>query len=471
MKKFMDDNFLLDTATAQKLYHNYAMGIPILDYHSHVSPQEIAENRRFDNITQLWLGGDHYKWRLMRWCGIDETYITGNASDKEKFEAFATALPRAIGNPIYHWTHLELKRYFGCNLILNQETAEEIWHLCNQKLKSGLSVREIIQHSNVKALCTTDDPADDLRWHRQLAQDKEFDVKVIPTFRPDKALNVHEAGFVEYIQKLSDAWGKPIESFSDLCKALDERLDFFVQQGCRISDHGLDEIPWNLKALAPETIFDRAIHGEDISPDGVEAYQAALLMHLAKGYVKHNMVMQLHYGVQRNVNATAFGKLGPDSGYDCIATPNSAGKLGCLLSEMTRNNALPKTILYSLNPADNEMLASLAGCFQSDGVPGRVQHGSAWWFNDTKRGMVNQISSLADIGVLGSFVGMLTDSRSFTGYARHEYFRRVLCNTLGHWVENGEYPADENMLGELVQDISFGNIYRYLSLEKEMELT
>lgn len=464
MKQFMDDDFLLENSTAKTLYHQYAAPMPIVDYHSHVSPREIAEDRRFDNITQLWLESDHYKWRLMRWCGVEEAYITGKATDWEKFNAFAAALPRAVGNPVYHWTHLELKTYFNCDPTLGPDTAEEIWHTCNNRLQNGLSVRGIIRQSNVKALCTTDDPADDLRWHSRLAQDADFGVKVLPTFRPDRALNIHRPGFAEYLDALSTACGKPIGSFTALCEALAARLDFFVKNGCRAADHGLDEIPWNPATADPETVFQRAAGGEAVPFADAEGYQAALLLYLAKRYNEHNIAMQLHYGVQRNVNPPAFAALGADAGCDCMATPDSARKLGALLGEMAAADALPKTILYSLNPTGNEMLASLAGSFQGGGMPGRVQHGSAWWFNDSKRGMEAQLSSLADVGVLGSFVGMLTDSRSFTGYVRHGYFRRILCNLIGKWVENGEYPADLDQLGKLVQDISYNNAARYFGL-------
>lgn len=466
MKLFMDKDFLLKTQTAKKLYHNHAANTAIIDYHCHVSPKDIAEDRQYENITQLWLAGDHYKWRLMRWCGVSEEYITGRATDKEKFEAFAAVLPQAIGNPVYTWAHLELQRYFECSLSLSPETAEEIWHFCNQKLQNGFSVRQIIRKSNVEVICTTDDPVDSLEWHKAIAEDESFEAKVLPTFRPDKAVNIQKDGFAAYIKQLGDASGIAIQSFDDVCRALLVRLEHFVQQGCRFADHGLDKVPWNTVTYDLNTTFSRGMAGETLEHHEVEAYQAALLLFLGKQYAKQDMVMQLHYGARRNVNPQGFEALGPDTGFDCISTPDCSGKLAALLGALQGQNALPKTVLYSLNPGDNAMLACLAGCFQQEGTRGWVQHGSAWWFNDTKTGMTQQLTTLADLGVLGCFVGMLTDSRSFTSYTRHEYFRRVLCNLIGNWVENGEYPASEENLGKLVQDIAYNNIARYMGLDK-----
>lgn len=460
--EFMCKDFLLQNETAKELY-SYADKMPIVDYHSHVSPQEIAENQRYDNITQLWLGGDHYKWRLMRWCGIEEKYITGNADDKSKFRAFAGALEKSIGNPVYHWAHLELKRYFRCDLVLGTDTADKVWDICNKALES-LTVRDIIEVSNVKALCTTDDPIDDLHYHMLIAQDNNFHVKVLPTFRPDKAINIHKQGFAEYIKEFENVYGNKITSFNLLCDALSERLDFFIKQGCKISDHGLDEIPWSKNFNDAEELFQRGMRGEVISPEEAQPYQTALLLYLAKEYADKDIAMQLHYGVQRNVNPTAFASLGPDTGFDCVATPDSGRKLGFLLGEMSKRNGLPKTILYSLNPSDSRMLSSLAGSFQRPGTAGYVQHGSAWWFNDTKKGMEEQLLNLAETGVLPVFIGMLTDSRSFTSYTRHEYFRRVLCNTLGKLVENGEYPYNMKILKSTVEAVSYTNAVEYLGL-------
>ncbi|MDO5111818.1 MAG: glucuronate isomerase [Clostridia bacterium] len=457
----MDENFLLETETARTLYHAYAKAMPIIDYHCHIDPAEIMENRRFDNITQAWLGGDHYKWRILRGNGVDERYITGDASDREKFQKFSEALPRCIGNPMYHWCHLELKTYFGYDGTLNADTAQAVWELCNEKLKT-LRVRDIIAQSNVAAIGTTDDPADTLVWHERLAADPDFQTKVIPSYRPDKAINIQKETFLPYVEKLSAAAGVKINGLDAMKRALTQTVEKFVAHGCKASDHGLDYIPFR---PAPDedvdTILKKALAGIEITLEEAESYQTAILLHLGEAYYDHNIVMQLHYGALRNANTAMYQKLGADTGFDCTQdTCSTAGIVG-LLDALNQKGKLPKTVLYSLNPNDNAQLATLIGCFQGTEIKGKLQHGSGWWFNDTKSGMIAQLTNLANLGILGNFIGMLTDSRSFLSYTRHEYFRRVLCNLLGGWIENGEYPADLPFVGSMVQDICYNNANTY----------
>lgn len=463
---FMTEDFLLKTETAKTLYHHYAENMPIIDYHCHINPQEIFEDRKFENIAQIWLGGDHYKWRLMRSNGVDESEITGPAEDFTKFKNFAAMLPKAIGNPMYHWTHLELKRYFGYNGILNAETAEEVWQLCNEKLQnSDMTVRSIIQKSNVKMIGTTDDPVDTLEWHQKLAADSSFNVAVVPSFRPDKAINIEKAGFNEYIQKLEAASGIAIHTVEDVKSALSNRLDFFCSLGCRASDHGLDYIVYEPAAAAEvEAVFAAARNGCSLTVQQANSYKTAIMLHLGREYAKRGVVMQLHYGAQRDTNTEMFKKLGPDTGFDCISTVDCGTAITKFLNALEAEKALPKTVLYSLNPQDNQLLDTILGCFQGTEVAGKLQHGSAWWFNDTKLGMEAQLTSLANLSLLGNFIGMLTDSRSFLSYTRHEYFRRILCNLIGEWIENGEYPADEQQAGQIVQDICYNNAKRYFGL-------
>lgn len=462
MKAFMDSDFLLSNPTAKALYHDFAAAMPIIDYHCHVNPAEIAQNRRFDNITQVWLGGDHYKWRLIRSNGTDEALITGKeTSDHDKFLEFARALPKAAGNPVYHWTHLELRRYFDCDLTISPDTAEEIWDLCNRKLAGdGFSVRDIIRRSRVETIATTDDPVDSLEWHKAIAEDASFETKVLPAFRPDKAVNIEKPEFKDYLAKLGEAAGMPVKTLDDLFAALENRIDFFDKMGCLAADHGLDYVPFvsGAEEKAPK-LFERAMNGEALTRTEADAYKTALLLFFGRAYHKHGWVMQWHYGAQRNLNGPMFRKLGPDTGYDAISTYECSQNIAALLGAL--GDELPKTVLYSLNPNDNAMLVSLCGCFMGAGVTGKLQHGSAWWFNDTKHGMEQQLTDLASRGLLGGFIGMLTDSRSFLSYTRHEYFRRILCNLLGGWVENGEYPNDIKTLGAMVQDISFNNTKRY----------
>ncbi|QEY35286.1 glucuronate isomerase [Caproiciproducens galactitolivorans] len=461
MKAFMDKDFLLSNETAKTLFHEYAEQMPIIDYHCHIPPQEIAQDRKFHNITEVWLGGDHYKWRMIRSNGIDEEKITGSASDREKFQMFAEALPKAIGNPLYHWTHLELQRYFGYHGELNGETAETVWNLCNEKLKS-LSVRKIIESSRVETIVTTDDPADDLRWHKAIREDASCKVKVLPAWRPDKIMNIGKPDFAEYVKVLSEASNTEIRSMDDVYSALSGRLAFFHSMGCRASDHGLDAILYRpAEGERVQEIFERGLAGEPLSQEEIDSYKYAVLSFLAREYAKRGWVMQLHYGALRDANTPMYKKMGPDTGFDCIGASGDAKQIAAFLNDLNSSNTLPKTVLYSLNPNDNAMLDTIIGCFQGTEAAGKIQHGAAWWFNDTKHGMEAQMISLASLSLLGNFIGMLTDSRSFLSYTRHEYFRRILCNLIGGWVENGEVPCNLPALGKLVQDISYNNVKKY----------
>lgn len=463
MREFLDRDFLLETETAKRLYHNFAAAMPIIDYHCHINPREIAEDRKYQNITQVWLYGDHYKWRAMRSCGVEERYITGDASDYEKFEKWAETLPLLIGNPLYHWTHLELKKYFGYEGTLCGKTAKQVWDLCNEKLKH-MSVRDIIKNSNVEVICTTDDPTDTLEFHERIAADGSFDVKVLPAFRPDKALNIEKDGYGDYLRKLENASGIAIDSYKALKKALADRMEYFDGHGCKVSDHAFEYMACDMSTDEEiEAVFGKKAAGGNLTAGEAEKFKTAAMIFLAGEYAKRGWVMQIHYGTIRNANTNMFRKLGPDTGYDCISTRDSAAGLAGLLDEMEKLSGLPKTIVYSLNPNDNSMICSTIGCFQGEGVKGRLQHGAAWWFNDTKAGMIRQLENLADFSVLGNFVGMLTDSRSFLSYTRHEYFRRILCNLIGRLVENGEYPDDEEQLGSIVRNICYHNAKNYFS--------
>ncbi len=463
----MDSDFLLTTETAKILYHDYAAKMPIVDYHCHVSPKEIFEDRHFENISQVWLSGDHYKWRLMRSDGVDEYYITGGASDREKFQKFAEALPKAIGNPLYHWCHLELKNYFGYEGVLNGDTAEEVWNLTEKKLREeNLGVRALIEQSNVAFIGTTDDPADSLEWHEKIAADDTFKTVVGPSFRPDKALNIDKTGWKEYIALLSEVSGIEITGINSLKDALHKRIEHFDAHGCKASDHGLDHMVF---ALADDDtlneIVAKGLAGESVSSSEAAMLKTALLIFCAEEYVRFGWVMQIHYNCLRNPNTVMFNKLGPDTGFDCIGPENGAKALASLLDVLNSRDSLPKTILYSLDAGDNAFLDTLIGSFQGTEVPGKLQHGSAWWFNDNKQGMRDQLTSLANLSMLGNFIGMLTDSRSFLSYTRHEYFRRILCGLFGEWVENGEYPCDIHSLGKMIEDISYKNAVRYFRLE------
>ncbi len=469
MSGFLTKDFLLSTPTARRLYTGCAESLPIIDYHCHVSPREIYEDRHYDNITELWLAGDHYKWRLMRAGGVEERYITGDASDYEKFLAFASVLPGAIGNPMYHWCHLELKTYFGYEGTLSAETAPQVWELCNSRLRDkDMGVRGIIKQSNVVFIGTTDDPVDSLEWHRLLADDPTMDTVVAPSFRPDKALNIDKPGWREYIAQLSEVSGVEITDLASLKKALSLRIEHFAAAGCRASDHGLDYIVYN---EASEADIDAAISavlaGGTAGVREAEALKTELLVFCAGEYVRLGWVMQLHFNCMRNPNSAMLARLGPDSGFDCIGPHNGSRALAALLDRLYRENKLPRTVLYSLDPADNAFIDTLMGAFQGSDVPGRIQHGSAWWFNDNKQGMREQMTGLANLGMLGAFIGMLTDSRSFLSYTRHEYFRRILCQLVGEWVEQGEYPDDEAALASIIKGICYGNARRYFGLNTE----
>ncbi len=467
MTGFLKDDFLLNTETARELYFSFAKDKPIIDYHCHVSPKEIYEDKHFDNITELWLSGDHYKWRLMRSNGVDEYYITGDASPKEKFIKFASLLPKAIGNPMYHWCHLELKNYFGYNGVLNEKTAQEVWELCNKKLTDeNLSVRDIIKQSNVEFIGTTDDPVDNLEYHKLLAEDKSFKTVVAPSFRPDKAFNIDKAGWKEYIKRLSEVSETDITDLASLKCALAKRIEFFNSMGCKASDHGLDRMVY---AQGEENeinkVIAKGLSGEAVSASEAEALKTELLVFCAGEYVRLGWVMQLHYNCLRNPNSKMFKCLGADTGFDCIGPNNGSHKLASLLDRLNCASILPKTIIYSLDASDNAFIDTLIGAFQGTEIAGKLQHGSAWWFNDNKEGMRQQLISLANLSLLGNFVGMLTDSRSFLSYTRHEYFRRILCSLIGQWVENGEYPNEQQTLSRIVEDICYYNAKRYFNYE------
>lgn len=469
MKQFMDKDFLLSSPTAQHLYHDIAATMPILDYHCHISPEEIAMDRKFENITQVWLGGDHYKWRQMRSNGVDEYYITGDAPDREKFQKWAETLEKAIGNPLYHWSHLELQRFFGYYGTLDGDSAEEVWNICNAKLQEdSMSTRNLIRQSNVTLICTTDDPADDLRWHQQLKDDDSFDVQVLPAWRPDKAMNIEKPDFTEYVQKLGAAAGMEIKSFSDMKEALKKRMAFFNEMGCRASDHALEYVMYY-----PDTeehiakIFADRLAGKDVSREEELKYKTAFMQFVAGEYVKLGWAMQLHYGCKRDNNVPMYNKLGPDTGYDCINNYAPTAQMADFLNALMVNDALPKTIIYSLNPNDDEAIGTIIGCFQNSDAVGKIQQGSAWWFNDHKVGMTKQMTSLANLGLLGNFLGMLTDSRSFLSYPRHEYFRRILCELIGGWVENGEYPNNDKSLTKIIKGISYNNAVNYFGFDLE----
>ncbi|MBM4761490.1 glucuronate isomerase [Bacillus sp. B15-48] len=468
MGSFIHENFILQTKTAQDLYHKYAKQMPIYDYHCHLPPQEIAENRKFKNITELWLKGDHYKWRAMRAHGIDEKYITGDASDKEKFQAWAQTVPYTLGNALYHWTHLELKNYFGIDELLNENNWEQIWDQCNELLqKDEYSVQELIKRSNVKLICTTDEPTDDLMYHEEIKK-QDFPVKVLPTFRPDKGIEINKDTFIPFVQKLEGVIGRNIASFADYIQALEERVDYFHEKGCRVSDHGISEIPFaHFSDGEIEGIFQSGRKGEGVTAEEETKFKTAVLLSLAKFYKQRDWAMQIHFGAIRNNNTKMFEKLGPDAGYDSITDQGEvAVPLNALLNAFDQNDHLPRTIIYNLNPIYNDLIGSTIQNFQTEpGVAGKIQFGSGWWFNDTKPGMIRQITSLADQGLLMHFVGMLTDSRSFISYSRHEYFRRILCDLVGNWVEEGDFPNDEALLQQLVENICYNNAKNYFKIE------
>lgn len=452
MKTIINDNFMLRSDAARKLY-GYVKDLPIIDYHCHLSPAQIAENYQFRNAFDLFLGGDHYKWRQLRTNGIDEELITGNADDYEKFKAFAKTMPMLIGNPLYHWTHLELKRYFDIDVTLSENTCEEIWNICNKKLATEeYRAQALILRSNVEVICTTDDPADTLEYHKQL---RDFKVKVLPTFRPDKAVEIGKETFIPYIKSIG------IKSYAELEAWMRDRIAFFNEYGCRLSDHAMEYIPF-AEGNAAE-VFDLRMSGATLTSEQIDIFKTALLRVCAEEYTKLGWAMQLHIGALRNNNRKMYEKLGADVGFDSINDLCIAEKLSAFMNNLEYNDCLPKTILYTLNPKDNYVLGSMLGNFQKAPTAGKIQFGSAWWFNDQRDGMVEQMKALANLGMISRFVGMLTDSRSFVSYPRHEYFRRILCNLIGQWVEDGEYPEDYETLEKIVKGICYENAKNYFN--------
>lgn len=463
MQSFMDDDFLLTSETAKTLYHQYAKDMPIIDYHCHLSPKEIYENKKFKNITEIWLYGDHYKWRAMRTNGVEEELITGKASDYDKFLAWAKTVPMTIGNPLYNWTHLELQRFFDIDTILNEDTAPEIWEAVNAKLNGdGYRARDFIRKSRVEVICTTDDPVDSLEYHMKLQNETDFPVQVLPSFRPDKGLEINRDGYSEWVQRLEEASGINITSYDDFLKALKARIHFFHEAGGRVSDHAIDSMMYadTTKEEAGE-IFRRALEGEKVTSEEEAKYKAYTMSFLGRQYAELDWAMQFHINALRNNNTRMYQQLGPDTGYDSINDEPIAKPLVRLLDVINQESSLPKTIIYSLNASDNDIIAAAVGSFQGGGTPGKIQFGTAWWFNDTKSGMLQQMSSLANIGLFTRFIGMLTDSRSFLSYTRHEYFRRLVCSVIGEWVENGEVPNDSQFLGKVVQGIAYTNAKDY----------
>ncbi|NDJ56256.1 glucuronate isomerase [Enterobacteriaceae bacterium 4M9] len=468
MTRFMTEDFLLDTEFSRRLFHEYARDQPIFDYHCHLPPQQIAENTRFNNLYDIWLKGDHYKWRAMRTNGVAERLCTGDASDREKFDAWAATVPHTIGNPLYHWTHLELRRPFGIrDTLLSPATADDIWARCNALLaQEAFTARGIMQQMKVKMVGTTDCPVDSLEHHAAIAADTGFNIKVLPSWRPDKAFNIEQPGFVDYLTTLAAVSDTEIRRFSDLQHALSKRLDHFAAHGCKVADHALDVVVYaDADEAALDAILARRLSG--VMPDAQQTaqFKTAVLVWLGAQYAQRGWVQQYHIGALRNTSQRQFRLLGPDVGFDSINDSPLAEALAKLLNRQNEENLLPKTILYCLNPRDNEVIATMAGNFQGEGVTGKMQFGSGWWFNDQKDGMERQMTQLAQLGLLSRFVGMLTDSRSFLSYTRHEYFRRILCRMVGRWVEDGEAPADLPLLGDMVKNICFNNARDYFAIE------
>lgn len=466
MKAFIHENFMLNNKPAQTLYHEYAKDLPIIDFHCHLIPQEIAENRPYDNISAMWLAGDHYKWRALRTLGIEEKYITGDASDKEKFMYWAKAVPHTLGNPLYHWTHLELKRYFGIDSLLNEHTAEQIWEEANDKLQTvEFTPKKLIEKSHIEMICTTDDPLDSLEFHQSIKGDEDFSTEVLPTFRPDELIDIEKPTFNGYVGKLKEKVNFSIENYTELLKAIDTRVSYFHDNGCRVSDHGLKTLPYHSCSFdEAASVFDKVYAGETVTKEEVEKYQTYTLLYLSKLYSAKGWVMQLHIGALRNNNQRMFQELGANTGFDSINDFQLAEALNNFLNELERTNELPKSIIYNLNPVQNDVIASAIGNFQSAGVKGKIQLGSGWWFNDQRDGMERQMKDLGKIGLLSCFVGMLTDSRSILSYTRHEYFRRVLANLIGSWIECGEAPEDYELTGNMIRNICYYNSKEYFKL-------
>jgi glucuronate isomerase len=465
MKKFVDEHFLLQTPTAQKLYHEFAKSMPIIDYHCHLPPDQIANDTQFENLTQVWLYGDHYKWRAMRTNGVQEEFITGNKSDFEKFEKWAATVPYTLRNPLYHWTHLELQRYFGVTDVLDATTAKKIYDTCTAKLQTKeYSVRGLLRKMNVKVVCTTDDPIDNLEYHKKIKADN-IDVKVLPAYRPDKAMNVDDAAaFNAYVAKVEAASNTSVGSYSEYLSALKKQHDFFATMGCGVSDHGLEQIyAEDYTETEIKNAFDKIRGGKELSYEENLKFKSAMLVEFARWDWEKGWVQQYHLGALRNNNSRMLKRLGPDTGWDSIGDFSQGRALARFLNKLDTNNQLAKTILYNLNPADNELMATMIGNFNDGSVAGKIQFGSAWWFLDQKDGMVKQMNALSNMGLLSKFVGMLTDSRSFLSFPRHEYFRRLLCNLFGEEIENGELPADIEWIGKVIQDICFNNAKNYFN--------
>ena len=471
MKQFIDENFLLKTSTAQRLYHEYAKEMPIIDYHCHLSPQQIAEDIQFENLAQAWLYGDHYKWRAMRTNGVPEDYCTGNKSDWEKFLKWAETVPYTVRNPLYHWTHLELQRYFDVHDILNPDTAKKTYELCSSKLQTPeYTVRNLLRQMNVQVVCTTDDPVDSLEHHKKINEDG-FGIAILPAFRPDNAMNVSNAvHFNTYIRKLEEVTGIAISSFDDFLFALQNRHDFFASMGCTVSDHGLEEIyAGDFTGSEIDSIFNKIHGGKELNDGEQRKFKAAMLIHFAEWDWEKGWVQQFHLGALRNNNSRMMKNLGPDTGWDSIGDFSQGKALAKFLDKLDSNNKLAKTVLYNLNPADNELMATMIGNFNDGSVAGKIQWGSAWWFLDQKDGMTKQINALSNMGLLSRFIGMLTDSRSFLSYPRHEYFRRILCDLFGDEIENGELPSDVAWIGKIIQDICYNNNKNYFNWQLSTE--
>ncbi|TFE28082.1 glucuronate isomerase [Cohnella luojiensis] len=465
MKNFMDDNFLLQNSVSERLYHDFAAPQPIIDYHCHLNPQEIYEDKRFNNLAEIWLYGDHYKWRAMRANGIPESLVTGGpgVSDYDRFMAWVKTVPATIGNPLYHWSHLELRRYFGIEETINEKNGPLIWEKANAILRTdGFSVRRIIRDQRVHVICTTDDPTDTLEYHEGIQSLEDFDCLVLPSFRPDKGLEIRRNTFLPWVKKLGHAAAMPVNTYEQFLEALENRIDHFAKVGCKVSDHALDQVYYAETSLEEvSVIFAKALNGKTLSLEEEQKHKTFTLIHLGSQYAKRGWTMQLHIHASRNNNSRIFNKLGPDTGFDSIHDGQLAYPLMKILDGIEARDGLPQTILYSLNPKDYYVLGTVMGSFQDGNVPGKIQLGSAWWFNDTKDGMLEQMNVLANLGLLSRFVGMLTDSRSFLSYPRHEYFRRILCNMLGEWVVRGEVPYDPELLGGMVENICYKNAKNY----------
>ena len=463
MKRFLDDNFLLNTKTAERLYHEYAKEIPIIDYHNHLPPQEIAEDKQFTNITQAWLYGDHYKWRAMRTCGIDESYITGDKSDWEKFEQWSATVPYTMRNPLYHWTHLELQRYFGISDILKHSSAKKIYDETSSLLQQqDFSVQSLLSRMNVEIVCTTDDPVDTLEFHQQI-KESDFDIRVLPAFRPDQAMNTTDPfKLKQYINKLEKATNTSISNFDQYLDALKSRHDYFATNGCQISDHGLEYVyAVDFSETSVKAIFAKILEEKTLDITEAMQFRSAMLYHFAIWDHEKGWTQQFHLGALRNNNSRKMRELGPDTGWDSIGDFSHATSLSKFLDKLDKENKLAKTIIYNLNPSDNEVFATMTGNFNDGSIAGKIQWGSAWWFLDQKDGMIKQLNALSSMGLLSKFVGMLTDSRSFLSFPRHEYFRRILCDLFGTEVENGELPNDIPWIGKLLQDVCYNNNKSY----------